>query len=56
MPRTAVAVGDQVMVTTRERIEALLRHLSNSYLGYDKDDGKVRELMADARRALGEEP
>jgi len=43
-----------IVVTTRERLEALARHLSGDYLGYDKDGGKVRELLKDADRALQE--
>jgi hypothetical protein len=42
------------IVTTRDRVEALQRHLEVGYLGYDKDDGKVRDLLKDADRALQE--
>jgi len=48
MPRTR----DLTIVTTRERAEALIRHLESGYLGYVKDDGKVRELLADTEQAL----
>ena len=43
---------DLTIVTTRERAEALIRHLESGYLGYVKDDGKVRELIADVEHAL----
>lgn len=45
-----------VIVTTRGNAEALIRSLSTGYLGYTKDDGKVRELLKDTERALGAPP
>ena len=43
-----------VIVTTRANGEALIRYLSEGYLSYEKDGGRVRDLMKDTERALQE--
>lgn len=40
------------IATTRDKVEALQRHLANQFLGHTKDEELVRELLADLARAL----